>query len=354
MTQRLLVVYLRGGADVLSLVPPYGDAGYARLRPATQVPPAQRIELDSTFALHECFEPLMPLFDGGRLAVLPGAHSGNRSRSHAQATLSGETLPDARGWTAHYVAQTPRAATGLRVMSFEPVLPRAMLATDDALAFSSYGALQQVSPELAATLAATCAGDAALGRSATLIEAASVLVRERKPAAQESTAPYPAGAFGAQLQRFAQALKADLPVEIGLTSLYGWDHHAASLAGVARSGAELCQGLAALWQDLGTHTAGLLVLVCSEFGRRVYENGSRGSDHGHGGFALLLGDNVNGGLFTQGWKGLAESQLDDGDLPATVNLFSLFHEAAYKHLRASAATCDAVFPQATGHLGLLA
>lgn len=353
MTQRLLVIYLRGGADVLSLLPPYGDPEYARLRPTIQVPPGQRIELDPTFALHECFEPLMPLFDGGQLALLPGAHSGDPSRSHAQAISSSESLADARGWTAHYVAQTPRTATGLRVMSFEAVPPRAMLAADDAMAFSSYGALQQVSPELAAVLAAACASDEALGRSASLIETASVLVRERQPAAQASAAPYPTGGFGVQLQRFAQAVKVDLPVEIGLTSLHGWDHHAGALAGVAARGSELCQGLAALWQDLGAQSQGLLVLACSEFGRRVYENGARGSDHGHGGFALLLGENVRGGLHTQAWRGLADAQLDDGSLPASINLFSLFHEAAYKHLGASAAVSDAAFPQATGHLGLI-
>ena len=318
------------------------------------MPGDQRIELDSTFALHECFEPLMPFFDAGRLAVLVGAHSGERSRSHSYATSYSESLADARGWTAHYVAQTPRTPTGLRVMGFEAVVPRAMLTARDALASSSYGALLQISPALAATLTQVSAPDDALAQSAALVASASALVREREPAAQPLAGAYPGSDFGGQLRRFAQAVKSGLPVEIALTSLYGWDHHAGMPGQIAARGSELCQGLAALWQDLGPLAQDVLVLVCSEFGRRAYENGTRGTDHGQGGFALLLGERVRGGLFARGWKGLADSRLEDGALPASVNLFSLFHEAAYKHLGASAAACDAVFPKAAGHLGLLA
>jgi uncharacterized protein (DUF1501 family) len=105
---------------------------------------------------------------------------------------------------------------------------------------------------------------------------------------------------------------------------------------------EMSQALAAFATDLGAKLGDVTILTLTEFGRRVEENGSTGTDHGHGQAVLMLGGGVDGGKVHGTWPGLAEPDLVDGDLAGTTDYRSLLAEALEKRCGASA--LSTVFP----------
>lgn len=171
---------------------------------------------------------------------------------------------------------------------------------------------------------------------------------------------YPRGDFGRSLLQIAQLVKAEVGLEVAFADLGGWDTHLGQggargvLAGRLR---ELAHGLAALYADLGERMADVVVVTMSEFGRTVAENGSGGTDHGHGNCMLVLGGSVAGGRVLGPWPGLEPEQLYEGrDLAITTDFRDIFAEVVTGHLRAE--RLDRIFPgyaiDRSRFLGLLA
>jgi uncharacterized protein (DUF1501 family) len=161
----------------------------------------------------------------------------------------------------------------------------------------------------------------------------------------DNGASYPRGAFGDSLQQLAQLIKADVGLRLGFAESGGWDTHvnqgggSGQLANLLR---EFGQGIAAFLTDLGPQRDEVLLVTMSEFGRTVRENGSRGTDHGHGNAMLLFGNAVNGGRVHGRWPGLSAAQLHEGrDLAVSTDFRSVLSEVASRHLQARAA---AAFP----------
>jgi uncharacterized protein (DUF1501 family) len=125
-------------------------------------------------------------------------------------------------------------------------------------------------------------------------------------------------------------------LEVAAIDLGGWDTHFAqgSSEGImANLASELAQGLAALHSDLHYYMRNLTVVVMTEFGRRAHENGSLGTDHGHGSLMMLLGGHVNGGQVYGRWPGLADEQLfGPGDLAITTDYRDILAEICLKRL----------------------
>jgi uncharacterized protein (DUF1501 family) len=149
-------------------------------------------------------------------------------------------------------------------------------------------------------------------------------------------ARYPETDFGIGLRQVAMLIKAEVGLEVACLDLGGWDTHIVQggseglLAGLL---AELAAGLAALHADLHDHADRPLVLTISEFGRRAQENGGLGTDHGHGGAMLLLGDGVAGGRVHGRWPGLAPEQLvGPGDLAVTTDYRDILGEILQRRL----------------------
>jgi uncharacterized protein (DUF1501 family) len=158
---------------------------------------------------------------------------------------------------------------------------------------------------------------------------------------------YPRNSLGDALQQIARVIKSDVGLEVAFADVGGWDTHAAQggkdgqLANNLRGFAE---SIAAFANDLGSRMSDVVLVTMSEFGRTVRENGSRGTDHGHGTVMLALGGGIRGGKVLGRWPGLEREQLWEGrDLAVTTDFRDVFSEVLQQHMRITSLT--KVFPQ---------
>jgi uncharacterized protein (DUF1501 family) len=161
-------------------------------------------------------------------------------------------------------------------------------------------------------------------------------------------AQYPRSPYGQALQEIARLAKADVGLEIAFAESNQWDHHAnegAATGQIANRLDDFASGIAALAQDLGDRMADTIILTMSEFGRTVAENGTRGTDHGHGNAMIVVGGNVKGGEIYGKWPGLGVNDRFEGrDLAITTDFRDVFGEVVMRHLGADDATAARVFP----------
>jgi uncharacterized protein (DUF1501 family) len=150
------------------------------------------------------------------------------------------------------------------------------------------------------------------------------------------------------MRQIAQLLKANLGVEAAFADIGGWDHHVneGNVNGqLARSLGDLSQGIAAFWRDMGDDAENVTLVTMSEFGRTVRQNGTGGTDHGHGNAMFVLGGQVKGGKVYGQWPGLNPEQLyQSRDLAITTDYRRVLAEAVWKSL--GARDMNLVFPEA--------
>ena len=167
------------------------------------------------------------------------------------------------------------------------------------------------------------------------------------PLKYNSPIAYPDSEFGLALKQTAMLIKSEVGLEVSAIDLGGWDTHftQGSMTGLMPNlMKDLAEGLAAFHADMADHMNKLTTVTMSEFGRRAYENGSLGTDHGHGSMMMVLGGNVDGGKVHGQWPGLEEGQLiGPGDLAVTTDYRDVLSEILTKRLNNSA-TGD-VFPE---------
>jgi uncharacterized protein (DUF1501 family) len=355
----LVVLSLRGGFDGLSAVVPHGDPEYYKARPGIAVPRSQLLGGDAMFGLHPALAPLLPLWQGGRLAAVQAVGQPNPTRSHFQAmeemerAAAGTSLRT--GWLDRMLgltgATSPFAGVAVGGTMAQRVLagpsPDVSLRSVDSFTLAG----ESASRPMAATLRALYDGappvlaDPARTAGAALTTVAALRTAGYAPA---NGAVYPATPLGDALRDVARLVKAKVGLTAACVDFGDWDMHEG--LGTAAKGqrmydhlAELAAALAAFATDLGpTGMTGVTLLTLSEFGRRVQENGSRGADHGHGNAMLLLGGNVKGGKVYGRWPGLAPTHLVGGDLAGTTDYRAVIGEV----LRARCGVGDvgAVFP----------
>ena len=322
----LVAVFLRGGADGLALVPPVHDDGYHRLRPRLGVPASRSLALGGPFGLAPELAELHPWFLSGQLAVVHAAGSDDDSRSHfvAQEVMERGGASGAGGWIGRWL-RARRAIGALTAVAAGPEVPDSLRGAPSATALAG---LMELGPGpewsgLCASLAGLYARDFQLGGSARdALGAAERLAKLRADGGRaEHGARYPsagdggvAQAFGAHLAQLAALIRARVGLVAACVDLAGWDSHFAQETIVAPRMRALALGLSAFATDLGPVLSRTSVVVMSEFGRRVAENASLGTDHGRGGVMFVLGGGTPGGMHCR-WPGLEEKQLDGpGDL----------------------------------------
>ncbi|MDX1606902.1 MAG: DUF1501 domain-containing protein, partial [Candidatus Competibacterales bacterium] len=196
--------------------------------------------------------------------------------------------------------------------------------------------LRPDAPALEQTLADLYDGAGPLDRQARQALAAERLLEDEDPAdiPPADGAVYPDSDLGRALLQAAQLIKSEaLAVEAICIDAGGWDHHSDETTALVPRLTDLGAALAALHTDLGGRMDEVTVLVQSEFGRRVHENASRGTDHGHGNCLLLLGGGVNGGRVYADWPGLAADRLvGNGDLAITTDWRTVLGELVSRRL----------------------
>jgi len=348
----LVCLFQRGAVDGLSMVVPHGEAAYYRERPRIAIPRDRVIDLDGHFGLHPALAPLRPWWDNRSLAAIHAVGSPDTTRSHFDAqdymesgTPGVKSTPD--GWLNRYCShQAEHDATPFRAVAFGPELPRILagsapsLAIDDLQAFGIRARQPAARDRLTRAFEAMYqgAGTGLLAGSASEGFEAARMLQALNPGQYQPAdgADYPRGRFGRSLSQIAQLIKSDLGVEIAFADVGGWDTHVAQGSDEGALGArltELAQGLAAFATDLGERMRDVVVLTMSEFGRTVRENGSAGTDHGHGTAMLLLGGPVRGGRVLGRWPGLDESSRFEGrDLAVTTDFRALFGEVLKRHM----------------------
>lgn len=367
----LVVLSLRGGFDGLSAVVPAFDPGYAAARPTIGVPNGALLGLDGRFGLHPALAPLKPLWDNGTFAAVHAVGQVGASRSHfadmqeMERAAPGSSLRT--GWLDRTLGLTgagsPFAGAHVGSSMAPPsfVGPAAELTLTSVDGFTLYAgwddremarwrtaltALQAGRPEVSAAPARTALS--ALSTAATL---------RATPYTPSGGAVYPDGELGPALRDVARLIKAGVGLRVATVDIGNWDMHEGlgryddSQGWMRGKLDELGRALAAFATDLGPLLSGVTLVTLSEFGRRVGENGSGGVDHGHGNAVLLLGGGVVGRSVYGRWPGLAQDQLDDGDLAGTTDYRTILAEVLEKRCGLAAGS---VFPGlGTERLGLV-
>ena len=281
-SRKLICIFLRGGADALSMVAPFGESDYYERRPTIALPapssssPETLLDLDGFFGMHPALRELHQIYQRGELAIVHAVGSPERTHSHVSAQLCMETAcidatEDQAGWLAGVMH-------------------------DGAIAASLGSAPQR---SLRGAQCKTIQGG---------------------------------------VRNLARALRDD-EVQLGFIDSSVWDTHyrqggsngllATRLRGLSRT-------VRLLYDELGDGMDDVVIMIMSEFGRSAQENPWGGTDHGHGGVMLLLGGAVKGGQVHARWAGLQD------DLPVTTDFRAVYAEVAERHLRVRNAA--ALFP----------
>jgi len=359
----LLTVFLRGGADLLSLVAPIDgpDRGhYLAARPELALPTAgdgALLPLDAQFGLHAAAAPLHTLFLGGKVAIVHACGMNVDSRSHFDAQEFMELgTPGSRSIATGWITRHLRTAPGGAPPALMP-----SLAVGNAQPTSLLGDRQTVSMDSPDDFdigtgpwlwrdAQRLALRRLYGRGESAVHRAGVQAMNAMDLVEAfagddvppaNGAVYPDTELGRQMRMIAQIIRLGIGLRAATIDLGGWDTHENQAYGAGGWFGELtgnlAGSLAALYQDLDDDiadplSAHLTVVVLSEFGRRVRENADRGTDHGHGFPIVVVGGSVNGGLHGA-WPGLAPDALYDGaDLAVTTDYRRVLAEILVRRL----------------------
>jgi uncharacterized protein (DUF1501 family) len=330
----LVVVFLRGGADGLSIVPPHAMDGYHRARPTLAVAKSDVIDLDGVFGLHARMRSLMPHWERGAMRVVTGAGTTDTSHSHfeAQDFLEHGGQPGA-GWLARYLRARTQAPGPLGTVAIGTTLPESLRGAPGGVVlqqvsdFDLAGDDQRVLDSLRGLYELDASALGAAGR-ATL--EAERRLRVLRATGDEGGKVYPDTVLGRGLREVAKLIRADVGLVAttvdAVGGALGWDTHFVQSAAIGSLIEDLADSIAAFLNDLGEARARVTIIAMTEFGRRVAENTSFGTDHGAGSVAFVIGDPINGELpggvgLHRGFTSLdADALTGPGDVPVTTDL----------------------------------
>ena len=323
-SRRLVVIYLGGGNDALNTLISYQDATYYSRRPSIAVPAGQVLQVGTdaggrALGLHPRLGGLRNIFNEGRLALVQRTGYPNSSRSHFEATdIFGTANPQSStgsGWLGRYLDTLPRPLDALAAWNTSGETPRALLSAQSGVpAIPNATTYTYASPNRGAAAlqeraaAQVMAANLAAGRphlafvNSTSRAAIETLDRVAQATSYTPTVAYPNSGLGLALRTVAGAIVRSVGSRVYWVQTGGFDTHAQQGASGGSYGnlmGTLGDGAWAFYSDM--RNQGLAndttVLVFSEFGRRISENGSGGTDHGAAGVMMALGGMVRGGLY---------------------------------------------------------
>lgn len=385
----LVAIFMRGAADGLNIVAPFGDPRYREVRPTLGLPPPRPqdenqfngpfgpvIDLDGKFGLHAGLRHFKPLWDRKQLAIVEAAGSPDPSRSHFDAQdymESGTPGKTGDGWLNRALGGPGADASPLRAIALSNRVPRTLRGPYEAVALGNVQDFHISDQERLGILQHmySLTPDATMRRTGNDAFAAMKMLQSlakeqpSKQAAQVSGPAGPAGTvqrpsynmggqLGRNLQELARLIKSDAGVEAAFADAEGWDHHQNENNQLSNLLYQFSNAIAAFCEDLGDRLEDVAIVTMSEFGRTVEENGTGGTDHGHGGLMMVLGGAVQGGKIYGAWPGLEKEQLFEGrDLAVTTDFRTVLGELVQCHLGRS--DLSPVFPgfQPGRWLGLL-
>ena len=348
----LIVVQLTGGNDYMNTVAPYADPLYRDNRPTVRVAEDEVLPIDRHYGFNPVLAPLKELYDDGRVAVINGIGYPNPNRSHFRAMDIWHTCEPERvateGWLGRAIRDLdPHGENVLTGVNFGRGLPRAMALSGVPVtsvgSLENHGFLTGIADqerraqalEVFARMYAPAIGSGPtldyLGRTGSdALKGADILKTAGE--SYSSGVEYAHTPIARNLKGIAQTLLAGLGTRVLYTAQAGYDTHSGQMPVQTQLLGELAQGISDFFADLREHQASqqALMLVFTEFGRRVKDNGS-GTDHGSGGAAFVIGDAVAGGMHGL-YPSLKEPDLLDGDLHFQVDFRSVYATIAEQWL----------------------
>jgi uncharacterized protein (DUF1501 family) len=324
LDRNLVVVYLQGGIDGLSVVIPYKDPFYFSRRPTLSLPADQVLQIGADAAgkplgLHPRLTGLKSVYETGKLAIIQRAGYPNSSRSHFSGTDIWSTADpgaDTRfGWLGRYLDSLPGPLDPLTAWNTAQTLPRTLVAPiyqapsiPSLAAYNFVPTSKGSDATLERKFAQQISSHVPVDRphvafvQKTMAEALGTVDRVQTVATYKPSVTYPANGFGNALQMVAGAIVKNVGTKIFFVVTGGFDTHAQQQT---REGhffdliANLDDGIKAFYEDLANQGKlnDTLILEFSEFGRRIDENASEGTDHGAGSNMLVIGGSVRGGLY---------------------------------------------------------
>ncbi len=371
----IVSVFMRGGADGLSIAVPFADPNYYTSRSTIAIPrpdssaATKGINLDGFFMFPQAMAGnaagtggLMPAFTATDLLIVQATGQLNNSRSHFDAQRYMEVGKPVdpnlvTGWLGRHLASMPplKSDALLRGIGVSSGLQKTLVGGPKTLPIAdptnfSIGGSAATQPQRIAFLQGDYASadepmhSAALDATNTVALLKSVNFSGYLPA---NGAAYPNSSFGRALRSVAVLIKNDIGIEAAQVDIGGWDTHSGqdpiggSMFNTMR---DFSNSLGAFYADVIATGFNVTVVAVSEFGRNVRENGSQGTDHGRGTVMFAMGKGIAGGrVLTKNWPGLARENLDSGqDLKVTVDYRDILAEIVQKRL--ANPNLDVVFP----------
>ncbi|WP_009629990.1 DUF1501 domain-containing protein [Synechocystis sp. PCC 7509] len=360
--KRLVVIFLRGAIDGLSAVVPYSESAYYEMRSRIAIPQPGKakgaINLDGNFGLHPALATLMPFWEQKNLAFVHACGLPDASRSHFDAQEYMESgTPGVKnttdGWMNRLLGSLS-ATSPIQAISLSPTTPRILTGKMPvANIFIGRNRIKRTpldTPRIRTAFDKFYDGSDNLSQTyrdgQEINQTVTKLLDEEMQRANNG-APLPNG-FPLNAQKLAQLMRKDPRVELGFIALGGWDTHVnqgGSKGRLAINLELLGKGLETLVKELGSAYQDTTIVVISEFGRTVRENGNGGTDHGHGNVMAILGGKVKGGNIYGDFPGLASNKLYQGrDLEVTTDFRDVIATILTGHLNLSDRELNRVLP----------
>ena len=340
----LVVLQLTGGNDYLNTVIPFTDPLYRDNRPAVGVAEDRILKLNDQVGLHPTMGPMKNLFDQGNLAIIHGVGYHNSPRSHFRSMDIWHTCePDklgTEGWLGRATKEIdPNKENVVTAVSFGPSLPRALALPGVPVAcvddLDNFGLLTGIneadqrdkildrftrlySPTIGTGAVMDYLGQTGLDS----MKAADIL--KVAPEIYSSSVEYPDTTIAGKLKGISQVHQANLGTRVFYCDHGSFDSHSNQVGMHDKLWVDVSQAVESFFDDLRENDAAdnVIMLMFTEFGRRVHDNGS-GTDHGAGGVAFLVGDAVKGGEFGE-YPSLRPEHLEQGDLVPHTDFRSIY------------------------------
>ncbi len=331
--KNVVVLQLSGGNDALNTVIPYADRNYYDNRQYLGIPENEVLHLDDRLGLNPAMGPIKSLWDEGKVAVINGIGYPSPNRSHFRSMDVWHTAEPndiaPEGWLGQAVRDLdPKGENVVTGVNFGRGLPRAMYAKDVPVAsvgnLDTYGLMPDIKDERARAIALEAFSQIYGGSGKDTIsqfisqvgmdalKGADIL--RTAPGAYSSSIEYADNPIAENMKNIAQVMFADVGTRIFYTQHGSFDTHANELASHAKLWNEVSTAVADFMDDLKEHgkDKDTVVLMFSEFGRRIRDNGA-GTDHGSGGVAFVIGGDVNGGFYGD-FPSLRDEDQLEGDM----------------------------------------
>ena len=348
----LVIVQLAGGNDAMNTIVPYGDGLYYDWRKDVRIEQDQVLKINDYLGFNPALSSIRDLWDQNKVAVINGVGYPEPNRSHFRSVDIWNTAESVgignSGWLGRAIREIdPNAENPITGVNFGRGLPRALSCKGVPVAsvgdLENYGLLPDIEGEQSRELALTAFSQ--IYGSAMAHDTVSQFIGETgiqalkgadilrtAPQKYSSSIEYGNDPIGQSMRNIAQVLTADIGTRVFYTSHGSFDTHAAEMETHTKLWTETSNAIGDFMEDMKEHGLedDVLVLLWSEFGRRIRDN-SAGTDHGSGGVSLIVGGEVNGGLYGD-YPSLKEKDHLQGDLQFNNDFRSIYSTIAERWL----------------------